>query len=281
MKRNALYVLFALALGAVLFWNNAGGAGAAQQADRTGSPLSGGGICSECHFGGSYAPNVTAQLLKDGATVNQYEPGEDYTFRLTITATNGTPSRYGFQAVALQGSGNANAGTWDSPPAGTRVIEVNNRSYFEQSSPRNTNSFDIKWKAPAAGTGLVRFYAAGNATNGNGSTNGDAASSLDTPLAITEKSTSAAFDVALLPAEIKAYPNPVETDLNLTILMKESGRYILSIHDMMGRELQRKNIQLLNGENQESLNVNNLAAGHYAIRLSDGKRVATRQIFKK
>lgn len=280
MKGRILYTLFAAAFCAVLFLNNSGGAGAAQQADFTGSPLSS-GICSECHGGGSFAPTVAAQLLKNNAVVTQYEPGEDYTFRLTITATNGTPSRYGFQAVALRSANNANAGAWDSAPAGTRLTTIANRQYFEHSSPRATSSFDIKWEAPAAGTGAVSFYAVGNAVNGNGGTSGDAAAALAQALVVSERATSSAFEVKELAAFINAYPNPVGEQLNLTIELQESGRYFLSIFDTNGKEIQRKTVQLLSGKNQETLNVENLAAGHYAVRLSDGERVKTQQIVKK
>lgn len=279
MKRKTLYAIFVAAFSAVLYFNYSGGPAAGGAGDVSGSPLSG-GICTSCHGGGSFAPTVSAQLLKNGSPVTQYEPGEDYTFRLTITPTNGTPSRYGFQAVALRGESNANAGTWDSPPAGTRISTLSSRQYFEHSTPRPGSTFEIKWEAPVAGSGSVRFYAAGNAVNNNGSTDGDAAAALTNALVISERSTSSAFEVAVLPAEIKAYPNPVEAQLNLKIQIKESGRYFLTLHDMLGKELQRKTIQLLNGENQETLNVDHLAAGHYAVRLTDGKRVATQQIVK-
>jgi hypothetical protein len=85
----------------------------------------------------------------------------------------------------------------------------------------------------------------------------------------------------LLPVEIQAFPNPVGEHLNLKIKTKESGRYFLSIHDASGRQLQQKPIQLLSGENQEMLNMSSLAAGHYTVHLSDGKRVKTQQIVKR
>lgn len=278
MKGKILYLLFGAAFCAVLFLNNSSGAGAAQQADRTGSPISA-GICTDCHGGGNFNPSVSAQLLKNGAAVTQYEPGEDYTFRVTIN-TSTAPARYGFMAVALRGS-NANAGKWDSPPAGTRLTTISSREYFEHSSPRTANSFEIKWKAPTAGSGPVSFYAAGNAVNGTGSTDGDAAASLPQALVITEKATSSAFEVKTLDALINAYPNPVGDQLNLKMELQESGRYFLSIYDMNGKMLQRKTIQLQSGENQEVLNVENLAAGHYTVSLSDGERVKVQQIVKK
>lgn len=280
MKRKTLYTVFIAALSAALYFNYAGGPAAGGAGDVTKSPLSSGN-CTECHSGGNFAPTISAQLLKNGSPITQYEPGEDYTFRLTITPSNGTPSRYGFQAVALRGETNLNAGMWDSPPAGTHVTTLNSRQYFEHGTPRTTNTVEIKWEAPAVGSGPVRFYASGNATNGNGSSDGDAAASLTNPLVIAEKATSAAFEVALLPAEITAYPNPVEEQLHLRIQIQESGSYLLSIYDLSGKQIQQKTIQLLNGENQETLNVNGLATGHYAVRLSDGKRIATKQIVKR
>lgn len=278
MRQRTVYLLFAVALSTVIFTNYSGGAGANGAGDRTGSPISSGN-CNTCHAGGSFAPVVAAQLLKDGNAVTQYVPGGAYTLRVTVSAT-GTPNSYGFQAVALRGADHLNAGAWDSPPAGFRVSTINNRQYAEHSSTRTSNIMEIKWLAPATGAGPVRFYASGNAVNGNGSSSGDAAASLAMALTINEQSTSGAFDVAILPAEINAYPNPVAEQLNLKIKMQESGRYQLSVYDLNGKEMQRETVQLQNGENQETLNVSQLAAGHYAVRLSDGKRVATQQIVK-
>ncbi len=281
MRQRTIYLLFAVALSTVIFTNYSGGAGANGAGDRTGSPISTGN-CSTCHAGGSFAPVIAAQLLKDGNAVTQYVPGAAYTLRVTINAT-GTPNGYGFQAVALRGTDHLNAGAWnrDSLPAGFRVSTINNRQYAEHSSKSTGNVMEIKWLAPVAGSGSVRFYASGNAVNDNGSSSGDAAASLAMALMINEQTTSGAFDVALLPATINAYPNPVAEQLNLKIKMQESGRYQLSVFDLNGKELQRETVQLQNGENQEVLNVSQLAAGHYAVRLSDGKRVATQQIVKQ
>ncbi len=279
MKIRLLYLIFGTALLAVIFWSNSSGAGVVQGIDRTGSPV-GSGSCETCHAGGSFSPVITAQLLKDNVPITQYEPGEDYTYRLTINASSGSPAGYGFQTVALRGDNNVNAGTWDSTPSGTRITTLNNRRYFEHSNVLNSNVIEIKWEAPAAGSGPVRFYAAGNAVNGDGTSGGDDPGTLASPLVIAEQSTSSVFATKLLPAEILVYPNPVADQLNLNIQIKESGRYFLSILDLTGKEVQKETIQLINGENIESLNVKNLAAGHYAVRLSDGERVATTKIVK-
>ena len=279
MKIKAIYALFFCVLSGTLFLGNSGGAGAVQGVDRTGSPV-GSGNCGTCHGGGDFAATLTAQLLKDGAPITEYEPGEDYTFRLTINTSN-SPERYGFQAVALQGAQNANAGAWDSPPSGFRLTNISNRQYVEHNSTRTSNVLEIKWEAPAAGAGPVRFYAAGNAVNFNGSTSGDSPTSLgDMPLTIAEKATSSIFVAKLLPATIKIYPNPVRDRLNLSIQIKESGRYALRVFDLDGKELQSEFVQLLAGENMEAIAVENLPAGNYLVVLSDGERTASAKMLK-
>lgn len=281
MKIRLLYALFGIAFFAVLLLSNAGGPGVVQGLDRTGSPLST-GTCSSpgCHDGGDFGSSIAATLLKNGSPVTQYEPGEDYTFRLTINTSN-APSGYGFHTVALRGTDNLNAGTWDSAPAGFRLTTISNRQYVEHSSPRNSNVLEIKWTAPDAGAGAVRFFASGNAVNRDGTSDGDSPTTLSSPLTINEQSPSAIFGRTLLPAELNVYPNPVKDQLNLNIQIKESGRYFLSIHDLSGKEVQRKAIQLLEGANVEYLDVQSLASGHYTVQISDGERVAAEKILKK
>lgn len=280
MKIKLLYILFPTALGAALFFGNASGPGTVQNVDRTGSPLSP-ATCGTigCHNSGTFSPTLRAELLKDGQRVDAYEPGEDYTLKLTTSAT-GTPSVYGFQTVALLPD-NANAGSFEDIPTGFRSLVLNNRTYVEHTSPRASNTLEVKWEAPAAGAGAVRFYAAGIAANGNGSSSGDGTAALTTPLTITEATTSSVFGVETLAANIRAFPNPVGDQLNLNIEVQESGRYFLSVLNLAGQEIQREAILLQAGTNLEQLQVRDLAAGHYFVRLSDGKRIVTQKILKK
>lgn len=281
MKIQLLYIVFGITFCAFLFTNNSSGPANAQRTDRTGSPLSP-GTCgrSGCHSGGNFSPSMTAELLKDGVAVTAYEPGEDYTLRISIAAS-GTPTRYGFQTVALMGTNDENAGEFDSAPIGFSKVTLSNRVYVEHNSPRTNDFLEIKWEAPAAGSGDVRFYAAGIAANGNGSTSGDGTAALADPLTITEATTSSIFGVETLAAHINAFPNPVGDQLNLNLEVQSSGRYLLSVLNLAGQELQREAIQLQAGTNIEQLNVQDLAAGHYFIRLSDGERIATQKILKK
>ena len=168
MKLKTTLTFFSLLTITFLLMNNAAGPGEVQGKDRTGSPLSE-GACNVCHNDGAFNPAVSVELLKDNQPVDKYQPGETYNLKVTISPGQGDPPAFGFQAVALSGSNNDNAGSWGTPPTGIQTVTVDNRDYVEHSTPSSSNnSFEVEWTAPQAGTGEVRIYAAGNAVNLNG-----------------------------------------------------------------------------------------------------------------
>jgi len=281
MKIRLLYLLFGAAMCGALFLNNSGGAASVQRADRTGSPLST-GTCGRvgCHDDGSFNPSISVRLQQNGTIVDTYMPGETYTLSVQI-ASGGSPTRYGFQTVALQGNEDANAGEFGDPPTGFSKVTLSERVYVEHNAPRNNDRFEVEWTAPTAGTGTVRFYASGIAANGNGSSSGDGVAALASPLTIVEAATSSIFGVETLAARMHAYPNPVANQLNLRIQIQKTGRYFLSLFDHQGKEIQRQTLHLQSGENLETLNASALAAGHYFVRLSDGDGIITQKILKK
>lgn len=170
-----MYKILFFVLPMALAWallSNSGGAAAVQGVDRTGSPL-GSGSCGSCHGGGNYSPIISIELLDNNTVVSKYSPGQSYQVRVSISAIN-NPGGYGFQLVSLTGSSNVQGGTFGAAPSGFNKVNLNNRTYVEQSSTRSSGSFVIPWTAPAAGSGSVRFYSAGLAVNGTGGTGGDA-----------------------------------------------------------------------------------------------------------
>jgi len=116
---------------------------------------------------------------------SSYTPNQRGTFTVTITDT-GTPARqlYGFEASARLGS-NLEKGQAGTLIAGTaqRVICENEASapcpsgspvqFVEHSQPNTTGVFTFDWTPPAAGSGDVVVYVAGNAANGSRDPNGD------------------------------------------------------------------------------------------------------------
>jgi hypothetical protein len=154
----------------------------------------GGKTCSAsgCHSNnGGYNTSLSISLLDGSSTaVTQYNPGQTYNFQITVTANSGTPSKFGFNAMAVKSSLHTTIGTWGTAPTGTQKITGNNGIiYLEHSSGRNATGSTPKphytvtfpWTAPATGTGSVSFYAGGMATNG-ASTSGDG---IATPVSLT------------------------------------------------------------------------------------------------
>lgn len=78
--------------------------------------------------------------LDAGTPVTQYLPNKSYTLRVRLTAGNGSPSRYGFQAVALTGTANSAAGTFGTAPTGFRKTTIVGRTYIEHNTPRTMNT---------------------------------------------------------------------------------------------------------------------------------------------
>lgn len=153
--------------------------------DVTGSPLSGGYICSKCHSpGGYYTPAVMLQLLNSSGTpVTSYTAGTAYTVRITITTSTGSSPSYGFQLVALQTSTNNGINTWGTLPAQVKSTTYNGREYLEHSFLMASNIINIPWTSPATNTGDISFYCAANIVNGNFHESGD--NSANTSLTIS------------------------------------------------------------------------------------------------
>ena len=279
MKKNLLFSVLGILFLAFLFFDASSGAGSAQNADRTGSPIASGN-CGNCHNGGNFNSSVAVELLDGEEVVTTYQPGQLYTFKVTVSASN-NPAGYGFQAVALQGTDNLNAGTFGDAPSGTKVSMVDDRNYFEHSERSTANSWSIPWTAPEAGTGDVSIYAAGNAVNGAAGSGGDTPTTLATPLVLTEASTSASYALQTLDLEMKVFPNPVTDILNLELNSTEQGNFQLQLFNTTGQLMLSKSIEVNMGNNTERMNVGNLPQGHYFLHLGDGKRGQTMGILKQ
>ncbi|MCH2042771.1 MAG: T9SS type A sorting domain-containing protein [Saprospiraceae bacterium] len=179
MKLRFIYFAFAAGLLVFLLQSSSSGAGAAFNADYTGSFHSS-AACTNCHSnsGNFGTTTFSIQVLDNGNPVTSYIPGQTYTVQTTVVASSGSPSRYGSQAVALLSSNNNQAGSFGSPTTGgTRITNISGRSYLEHGGGNNTTGvFSAPWTAPTTGSGTVIFHGIGLAANG-GSTAGDDVSS--------------------------------------------------------------------------------------------------------
>lgn len=274
---RAIYMLSLLLSGAIIFLGSSSGPGAVQGQDRTGGPLAN-GFCGNCHAAGAFNPSMSLELLKDGNAVMGYMPGETYTMRVTITADAGAQV-YGFQAVALSGDDNVQAGSW-TPPMGTRVTPLNGRDYIEHNQRSESNIFEVEWTAPANGVGNISFYSASVSANNMSGSGGDGATRLENPVVLNDLTVST-NDLPELANSINIFPNPVADQLNLQVEVEEATDAELTIYNGLGQPMLRRAIQLGVGNNQEQMDLSNFPTGHYSVEIRNREAASRKMLLKQ
>jgi hypothetical protein len=182
MNRNHyVAVLFVSALLYILFTSSSGGRATAANSGNTGAPNET-STCVNCHNANTAygTVTITIQVFQVGTTtpVTTYLPNTAYDMRVTVQNSAGSPVGYGFQMTALTTPGNLPLGGYSNLASNVKQKLMtsgtwNGRTYVEHSGVTANNQFNFRWTSPAAGTGAVRFYASGNAVNGNNGTSGD------------------------------------------------------------------------------------------------------------
>lgn len=269
------FLLFFACSGGVLFLllSNASGAGNAQGADRTGSPL-GIGTCGSCHSGGNYLPVLNVAIVEGDQQVIRYVPGKQYLIKVTVEGKN-NPREYGFQLTALAGSGNQSGGIFGQAPSGFRQLLLDNRRYIEQSTPSAANSFVIPWTAPAAGLGPVRFYASGLITNDNNGTGGDSPVHLTSPVILSEAISSFISTIPELKGEVKIFPNPISSLLQIQANSLPVGKLNFQVLDIFGRICWEIENHTVGTDLTLNVPASNWFPGVYYLKITDNKAIKT------
>lgn len=255
----------------ILLLSNASGAGNAQGADRTGSPI-GIGTCGSCHSGGNYLPVLNVAIVEGDQQVTRYVPGKQYLIKVTVEGKN-NPREYGFQLTALAGSGNQSAGIFGQAPSGFRQILLNNRRYVEQSTPSVDNNFVVPWTAPAAGLGPVRFYAAGLITNDNNGTGGDSPVHLTSPVILNEAISSFISTIPELKGEVKIFPNPISSVLQIQAKSLPVGKLNFQVLDIFGRICWEMENHTIDADLTLNVPSSNWFPGVYYLKITDSKAI--------
>ncbi len=138
---------------------------------KTGSIGDGGNTCTDCHTGTSQSQSdwISTNIPAQGFT-----PGETYT--ITATGMHSGVVKFGFELTAEDSFGDK-VGTFTiTEPTRTKQANANNAVTHTNGGTTptgNSNSWTMDWTAPSSSPEVVKFYAAFNAADGNGSTNGD------------------------------------------------------------------------------------------------------------
>lgn len=131
--------------------------------------------CTGCHT--SFPLNSVGGTLTISGVPAHYTPGQ--TYPITVTISKSGQTRWGFELSARIVTGAVQGGTLIASDAtNTQIKTQNNIQYIEHTQAgtqagAGQGSWTFNWKAPDTAAGAIRFSAAGNAANGNGSNQGD------------------------------------------------------------------------------------------------------------
>ncbi|MFK7799139.1 MAG: choice-of-anchor V domain-containing protein [Aureispira sp.] len=261
-KINFLMALMFGAAGLLLLQSSSAGRAASGGLDRTGSPVAG-GVCSQCHNGGSFSPTASATITNAaGTAVTAYVPGQTYT--VTFTVTGSGASGYAMQASMLDAN-NANAGDFlANTTSNTRLTTVaaTGIEFLEHQGLQAAGTFAATWEAPAAGTGTVTLYGVGLACNGNGGTTGDQVTAAIS-VALTEDNSTNVNNIEGEIALFDVYPMPNQGNFTLKNNSQETD-FQLQIVNMAGQVVAAQQLNLAQSATQ-TLDFPNLVPGLYTV----------------
>jgi Secretion system C-terminal sorting domain/Reeler domain len=289
--RYSAFLMFLLLMVLAVGSANKNGRAATANKGNTGAPgddMNANGFkitCQNCHNAGPITATMGIVMLDaQGDTVTTFTPGADYTIRVNIDGVGTTVSRYGFQMIPIRDSDNSDIkgmSDWGSLTSNNyKISNINstNRTYAEHANASLTDTFNVRWKAPLAGTGSVTFYASGNAVNNNGGTSGDGAAVAT--LKVFDATVSTSTDEPLVES-LKLFPNPVVDQVTLQGQFNEKGTYDLSVFNLQGQRVwsQQSN---LNGWQQYSIPTSDWPAGVYLLQVrNEGGKLTHTKIVKQ
>ncbi len=277
--------LFASFATILLFVNNATGPVAKQQKGYTGAPGDQPNTCVTCHNSGTYGSSATIQVFDSLGTtaVTKYVLGKQYTLRLTISVTSGTPSAYGFQMIDIRKKDSTNvkgflAKTSQAADIGIDTIAATGRVYAEHNAKLTSNVINVKWKAPSTDLGTIVFYAAGNAVNSGGTFAGDNGTP-SVSVQITSPISSGVNELAEN-VQIQLSPNPTPSTVSVWLNSKVSKVLKIQITDISGRIVLSENWSVTMGQNQRLLDMHTFAKGAYMVQIVDNQNIISKKILK-
>ena len=266
MNKNLQFyaILFIMPFAAFLFMAQSGGAAL----NVTGSPLDiaafgGGGPkdCTGCHSNtGNFSASldITTDIAAGGYTLGQ-------TYNITITQTSTGASKYGFEITAESTS--SKVGVFASQNTSTQNPSSNTDFATHTTSGTNQQTWTVSWTAPSTDVGAITFYASSNAADGDGGVNGDqivfSTEVIGSVLGIN--------DARLL--QFSMFPNPSDGQVTLQ-LPTGVNQAKVSVFDYLGKSLLQKNISASNN----TIDISNLSAGLYFVRIQTDSKIGTKKL---
>ena len=283
MNFRTLYVVFSILLAGFLLASSSGGRATVANEGNTGAPgdnAPAGRVCATCHSGAGIqvALNIDVADL-DGNAVTSYVPGQAYRVKVAVNTVAGNPLAYGFQLVAEANETKQSTNSFQNPSNNAKLASlINGRQYAEHKNPSNANEFMVEWTAPAAGTGDVTFYSAGNGVNLNGSITGDGAS--QTSFTLTEEAGSSAFEPQQAPS-FQIAPNPADDLILISVADGFNGAYRIRVVDLQGLVVRQEMRLAFGGALTEPIAIGDLPAGAYFLQILGEGEIRSAQFYKR
>lgn len=229
--------------------------------------------CNSCHSGSLNPSGGSLTIDVPGMTNWQYELGKTYTVNVTVARTGISLFGLGFEAL---NSSNANAGTLTAGTA-TKTAIAKTRTNIVHTGSGNTGTgtftFSFTWKAPASNIGNVTFYCAGNAANKDGKTTGDF---IYTKTQVLTPASPNGIANEVLANHISIYPNPATEYLQISNAAA-GAEMTVSIMDFKGALIIQKQHVTIN----DRIDLNELNAGSYLVRIEAAGKIAVKQFIKQ
>lgn len=230
---------------------------------RTGAP--GDQTCNAFGCHNTFALNSGPGSVEISAPT-EYAPGAAMELAVIVSQTG--QSRFGFEITARDGNGEF-VGSW-TLGANQQFADGNTDYVTHDNAPfvDDQASFNLAWTAPAAGSGPVTFYAAGNAANGNGLNSGD---QIYTTSLVVNEGTGTAIESSELPRALEItsmFPNPAVKRTTLRYELMRAASVSLKVYDASGRLVRTVDDGHRSaGGHRLDLDVDGLPGGAYVYRL--------------
>ncbi|MBK7148158.1 MAG: T9SS type A sorting domain-containing protein [Bacteroidetes bacterium] len=245
--------------------------------------------CSQngCHGGATITPTANDLTLTIGTNTPttpldasfEYTGGVQYNIGFLINAFTG---RYGFQMVALDAA-NAQAGTMTVTNAATTKINTSpgtgSRQYMGHLNASSTKNWTFRWTAPAATTGPVTFYYS-YATEDNDDNPG---TNVIYKSSVTINPAASAIENINTKVEaLQVFPNPVTNEVGVSFNLLETENVSAELYSLDGRLMTGFTAEnAAAGKFSKTLNVSEITAGVYLLKLNVGGASATQKIIKQ
>jgi hypothetical protein len=223
---------------------------------------------SGCHVNATISPGDGVNSFTLGNNAAAYTPGE--TYPVTIRAEHAGTSRFGFEVVALD-KNNKNIGSWTiTDTKRTQVISGNvnsaQRLYVTHKiagTPAVTpgvGEWKFNWIAPHNYSDSVKFYYVVNATNNDGTNQGDAL--FVSSVAFAANPPNSAESEQTNKTAVSIYPNPAS---NIIIVKDAEVNSSVEIFGVNGKSVVS---QQRIGNSIEHISLEQLPAGKYYMHIT-------------